>query len=241
MGASFFNGNFLKVLPTKGIELKDGTKIITGTGSPEGVETAPVGSVYVDTTNGIIYSKISGTGNTGWSATASLTTMADGTAAAPGLPFASDTDTGFFRPGANELGFATGGAERFRILSTGQIQAVYESTVGTDYNTTLHNGYLCRAWVNFNGTGTVAIRASGNVSSITDNNTGDYTVNFAVALPDANYAVGGMGTNSNNLSSHFQFIADSATPRTSSLFRVNTTSVSGVPFDSAIVSLEVFR
>jgi uncharacterized protein (AIM24 family) len=49
--------------------------------------------------------------------------------------------------------------------------------------------YGCRAWVNFNGTGTVAIRASGNVSSITDNGTGDYTVNFTNAMPDANYAV----------------------------------------------------
>jgi hypothetical protein len=49
--------------------------------------------------------------------------------------------------------------------------------------------YPCRAWVNFNGTGTVAIRGSGNVSSITDNGTGDYTVNFTTALPDANYSV----------------------------------------------------
>jgi hypothetical protein len=48
--------------------------------------------------------------------------------------------------------------------------------------------YACRAWVNFNGTGTVAIRASGNVSSITDNGTGDYTVNFTTAMEDANYA-----------------------------------------------------
>jgi hypothetical protein len=47
--------------------------------------------------------------------------------------------------------------------------------------------YACRAWVNFNGTGTVAIRASGNVSSITDNSTGDYTVNFTTALADVNY------------------------------------------------------
>jgi uncharacterized protein (AIM24 family) len=55
--------------------------------------------------------------------------------------------------------------------------------------------YGCRAWVNFNGTGTVAIRASGNVSSITDNNTGDYTVNFTTAMPDANYsAVVGLST-----------------------------------------------
>lgn len=49
--------------------------------------------------------------------------------------------------------------------------------------------YGCRAWVNFNGTGTVAIRASGNVSSITDNGTGDYTVNFTTAMPDANYSI----------------------------------------------------
>ena len=49
--------------------------------------------------------------------------------------------------------------------------------------------YGCRAWVNFDGTGTVAIRSSGNVSSITDNGTGNYTVNFATALADANYSV----------------------------------------------------
>ncbi|MGV0983487.1 MAG: hypothetical protein ACOYB2_02965 [Limnohabitans sp.] len=47
----------------------------------------------------------------------------------------------------------------------------------------------CKAWVNFNGTGTVAIRAAFNVSSITDNGVGDYTVNFTSALADANYGV----------------------------------------------------
>jgi hypothetical protein len=45
------------------------------------------------------------------------------------------------------------------------------------------------AWVNFNGTGTVAIRSSYNVSSITDNGTGYYTVNFTTAMADANYSV----------------------------------------------------
>jgi hypothetical protein len=48
--------------------------------------------------------------------------------------------------------------------------------------------FAARAWVNFNGTGTVAIRASGNVSSITDNGVGNYTVNFATAMPDTSYA-----------------------------------------------------
>jgi len=45
-----------------------------------------------------------------------------------------------------------------------------------------------KAWVNFNGTGTVAIRGSYNVSSITDNGAGDYTVNFTTSISDANYA-----------------------------------------------------
>jgi hypothetical protein len=50
---------------------------------------------------------------------------------------------------------------------------------------------VCRAWVNFNGTGTVAIRGSFNVTSITDNNTGRYTVNFTTAMPDVNYSTVG--------------------------------------------------
>jgi hypothetical protein len=58
--------------------------------------------------------------------------------------------------------------------------------------------YGCRAWIVFNGTGTVAIRASGNVSSITDNGTGDYTVNFTTAMPDINYSVGGNGAGTIN-------------------------------------------
>jgi hypothetical protein len=52
-------------------------------------------------------------------------------------------------------------------------------------------GKFCRAWVNFNGTGTVAIRAAFNVTSVADNGTGDYTVNFTNAMPDANYAIMG--------------------------------------------------
>lgn len=64
-------------------------------------------------------------------------------------------------------------------------------------NELTQNGYpaaFARAWVNFNGTGTVAIRSSFNVSSITDNGTGDYTVNFTTSLVDANYTYIGLGT-----------------------------------------------
>ena len=52
--------------------------------------------------------------------------------------------------------------------------------------------YMCRAWVNFNGTGTVAIRDSYNVSSITDNAVGDYTINYSTALNNSNYAISGI-------------------------------------------------
>lgn len=51
--------------------------------------------------------------------------------------------------------------------------------------------YACRTWVNFDGTGTPATRASGNVSSITDNGVGDYTINFIIAMPSANYCITG--------------------------------------------------
>jgi hypothetical protein len=54
---------------------------------------------------------------------------------------------------------------------------------------------LCKAFVNFDGSGTVAIRASYNVSSITDNGTGDYTVNFTTAMVDANYSFACSSTN----------------------------------------------
>ena len=57
----------------------------------------------------------------------------------------------------------------------------FETSGGTE------NGTLCRTWVNFNGQGTVAIRADFNVNTITDNGTGDYTVNFSNSMSDANY------------------------------------------------------
>jgi hypothetical protein len=103
-----------------------------------------------------------------------------------GTPGASDY------PGALTFSTTADGAaspaERFRISSTG---AQFSVVPG---GTTIYPQFACRAWVNFNGTGTVAIRASGNVSSITDNGTGLYTANFTTAMPDTNYTM--MGTHS---------------------------------------------
>ena len=88
------------------------------------------------------------------------------------------------------LAFYTNNAERMRIDSSGNL--LFNSGYGS-----VATAYGCRAWVNFNGTGTVAIRASGNVSSITDNGTGTYTINFTTAMPNTNYSVGGWCGGSN--------------------------------------------
>jgi len=170
----------------------------------------------------------------------------DTTANTPVLSFTGDTNTGIGRSAADTLDFITNGNSRFRIESTGQIKAVYESQVGTDYNTQLDNGYLCRAWVNFNGTGTVAIRSSGNVSSITDNGTGDYTVNFTTAMPDANYAIISNQQFDVSAAASPTFVglrASLGTPtlKSTSQYRIVTTNFNGTNTDAEQISTVVFR
>ena len=106
--------------------------------------------------------------------------------------------------------------------------------------------YSARAWVNFNGTGTVAIRASGNVSSITDNGGGDYTVNFTTAMPDANYSVN--ANNSPNFAGAFSCGAalfSNGTPTetapTTSAARVFFGNTAGVAYDPKYVCVAIFR
>ncbi len=96
-----------------------------------------------------------------------------------------------------------------------------------------------KAWVNFNGTGTVAIRAGFNVSSITDNSVGDYTINFTTAIPDANYALGGFG--GGNLDGGYIQIGNSLP--TASACRITTGSIPGVHSgrDMQYVCVAVFR
>ena len=75
-------------------------------------------------------------------------------------------------------------------IKTETLSTPSNATVPVD---TVVNG-TAKAWVNFNGTGTVAIRRAFNVSSITDNGTGDYTVNFSNAMVDAKYCVVATGS-----------------------------------------------
>lgn len=91
-----------------------------------------------------------------------------------GLQLASDT--------SGVVTFQSNGTNTASITTGGNLQ--FNSGYGS-----VATAYGCRAWVNFNGTGTIAIRASGNVTSLTDNGTGDYTVNFTNAQPDVNFSV----------------------------------------------------
>lgn len=107
--------------------------------------------------------------------------------------------------------------------------------------------YSARAWVNFNGTGTVAIRAGGNVSSITDNGVGNYTVNFTTAMPSANYStvVNTQGATTGSIVGEWGLYTAStttfATPTTSA-FQLTTwnSAVSGLA-DTAYVMVTVFN
>jgi len=103
--------------------------------------------------------------------------------------------------------------------------------------------YPCRAWVNFNGTGTVAIRASGNVTSITDNGTGDYTVNFTTALPDANYSVVAAGAPTTTPTTCQRWPATVGTLATSSVKILTPVdgSTAATLGDFALVNVSVFR
>jgi hypothetical protein len=131
-------------------------------------------------------------------------------------------------PSANSV------TNRFSITNDGLLQ--FNSGYGS-----VATAYGCRAWVNFNGTGTVAIRASGNVSSITDNGAGDYTVNFTTAMPDANYAISAMARNINNSGGGTVFLQ--ASDPTTSGARIETGAVAGVlsRSDLPIVTVVFFR
>jgi uncharacterized protein (AIM24 family) len=121
-------------------------------------------------------------------------------------------------------------------MSTLVAQTISNGTVSTSSANVIQGS--AKAWVNFNGTGTVAIRASYNVSSITDNGTGNYTINFTNAMVDANYAVtvttscqtGWIGSTLQN-----------ATAPTTSAVRVACFTGAGTFSDEPFINAAIFR
>lgn len=172
----------------------------------------------------------------------SVTINADST---NGLVLTSDT--------SGEIKLQAGGADIATVSSTGIAMASGKTLPASALTGTVPSSsvdalstasgsapsYSARAWVNFNGTGTVAIRASGNVSSITDNGTGNYTVNFTTAMSDANYSVS-HSANYNQTTTKINTSAINA-PSTSSYSVACHSDSSATLFDCQIVYLQVFR
>jgi hypothetical protein len=132
-------------------------------------------------------------------------------------------------------------------MSTLVTQTISNGTVSTSSTNVIQGS--AKAWVNFNGTGTVAIRASYNVSSITDNGTGLYTVNFTNALPDANYSAvastrrnnGSAGENNSNVGVTFRGASAYSTAFTTTAVQVCVTIVSNeAAYDSDFISVSIF-
>ena len=163
----------------------------------------------------------------------------DGSASTPAVQ-GTDTNTGVYYPGADRVGIATGGVQRGEFDASGNF--LFNSGYGS-----VATAYGCRAWVNFNGQGTVTIRASGNVTSITDNGVGDYTVNFTNAMPDTNYSFVGFNRKDNDLNDGIVAVNSLASStkitsavRVYSRYRDNTAAGTG-PFDSGEVNVIVMR
>lgn len=143
--------------------------------------------------------------------------------------------------GTRTNGSGSGSFERLRIASNGALSSVVPG------GSTLYPSFTARAWVNFNGTGTVAIRASGNVTSITDNNVGDYTVNLTTAMPDANYAITMSATMLSGSSATQNFYSNSVmsggarSAPTISSFRVGSAQSGSGGTDTEYMQVAIFR
>ena len=121
-------------------------------------------------------------------------------------------------------------------IKTETLSTPSNSTVPVD---TVVNG-TAKAWVNFNGTGTVAIRRSFNVSSITDNGTGLYTVNFTTAMPDANYSAVGSTIGSADVSYATYLNGRGIALSVSSVHIESRNSVNDAQLDSSCVNVAIF-
>jgi hypothetical protein len=143
-----------------------------------------------------------------------------------GLKLTSDT--------TGQLDFQSAGSTKATIDTAGNLK--FDSGYGS-----VATAYGCRAWVNFNGTGTVAIRDSANVSSITDNSVGNYTVNFTTAMPDANYSIS--ATANLNVSGNYgTYISGPVTQApTASAWRFFANTYSGTAQDPLYATINFFR
>lgn len=194
-----------------------------GTSSPINLGAGRVGLSLNGSTDSVLWMLANGAASGYLQATESIINLVG----------ANNIPVAIMAQGTGYILFVTGSSERARIDTSGQMWT--QNGAGS-----VAKAYDCRAWVNFNGTGTVAIRASGNVSSITDNGTGDYTVNFTTAMPDTSFGWSGGCSNTAVGSASFVVTEYSSGSKTTSSLRVYT-GYGNTLTDSPNVHVSIFR
>ena len=202
-----------------------------------------VGTAQLGTITNIASGNSSLTLQTGSSPTTAVTidtnqraAFVAGTAALPAITTTGDTNTGIFFSAADTIDFAEGG------VACGQFDSSANFKFNSGYGS-VATAFGCRAWVNFDGTtntgGFCTIRGSGNVTSVADNGTGNYTVNFTNAMPDVNYAAVGSGFRAAlGAAEAAESFTSFAVGSVNALF---ATGSSGAAFDTNSYSVAIFR
>ena len=154
------------------------------------------------------------------------------------------TNDVYYRDANGKLARLGIGADGTVLTSTGASTApAFEAAAGS---TITYSGsaplYACRAWVNFNGTGTLAIRESENISSVGEDAQGQYTVNIDTDMEDVNFVVSVTSGGSSVSSSRPEDRVPTAGPTlTAGSFMINTYNFAGAYHDAAWVFVAVFR
>lgn len=202
-----------------------------------------IGGVSFDGTANINLPGVNTTGNqntTGNAATATLATNATTAASCSGN--AATVTNGVYTTGDQSIYGVKQFAEVIIANISGNAGGNASTATKLVNDTGAPPSYSCRAWVNFNGVGSVSIRASGNVSSITDNGVGDYTINFITSMPDVNYSLVTSGAR-NAPGAHGAIVCGlgGASPGLVNSYRLRTTDSAGILEDFLEVSAAVFR
>lgn len=146
--------------------------------------------------------------------------------------------------GADTMNINARAADTYSIGNiTRFLNIIGRNLIGENLNLGGMPAYSCRAWVNFNGTGTVTIMASGNVSSVEDMGVGKYRIHFENAMPDVKYAAIGqsMGADGTDNSLETFSISFNTPPTANNVTFVNAYPNSSTMYDSKFISAAVFR
>ena len=157
-----------------------------------------------------------------------------GTVSLPSITTSGDTNTGIFFSTADTIDFAEGGVATGQFDSSGNFK--FNSGFGS-----VGTAYGCRAWIKFNGTGTPAINGSGNVTSITDIGTGQYTVNFTNAMPDTNYSLQASADDATGAGICLVSPYATASQQTTTSSRIRVWSTGFALVDSLMICISFFR